>query len=55
MFFHKKQHEALDNQVKTLTKKKGGKQNCFDRFGINKSKKCIFDAILRSLEKRQQR
>jgi len=38
--------------MKTLTKKKEGERKCFNRFGINKSKKCIFDAILRSLEKK---
>jgi len=27
LFFHKKQHEALDNQVKTLTKEKKKKEN----------------------------
>jgi hypothetical protein len=55
VFFHKKQHEALDNQVKALTKKKERERKCFSRFGIDKYEECIFVAILRSLEKRQQR
>jgi len=41
--------------VKALTQKEEGERKCFNRFGIDKSKKCIFVAILRSLEKRQQR
>ncbi len=41
LFLHKKQHEALDSQVKALNKKKEGEGECFDKFGIEKFEKCV--------------
>ncbi len=39
----KKQQDALDSQVKALTKKKEGK--CYDIFRIDKFEECIYVAI----------